>query len=423
MAPSPRASERADDGPRTGRSPRSAVLFALSVACAFAACRQTVVLEPALSTDAATGGAAGAIGGSGGDDTNGAAGADGGGNGGNNGSSGGHVDGGHTDGSFCVGGQIQPLSFMMRTPDVIFSVDRSMGMQTWFGGTSSRLQVIQDQVDALVAKYQKLVRFGYEEFPAAVGMGMCSGGQGCCAGAAVPPTSNALKFIDNVRTPCMSTSGGVGGAGGAGGASGGPGPGCSSQPSRPTADALTKCDKAFSGVSAFPPSGNRYVILLTGGEPSCMSADPMSTPCGDAVNAVVKLSRDSVGTAVFGVGEEAMGSACLDQLALAGGLESGAASPYFHLALTPTSLSDALSPVVETIAEQACQIDIRQPPADPSKVALLFDGVAVNQDGVDGWDFEAGSTVKLTIHGAACDTLLQDAPHVDLVSGCAPPHH
>jgi len=384
-------------------------------------CRQTVVLEPPLTPpDAATGGAAGAFGGNGsGGHMNGDAGTDGGaGNNGGGGSSGSHADGGHADGAFCPGGQIQELGIMMRTPDVVFSVDRSAGMQTWFG-TGSRLQVIQDQIDALVAKYQKLVRFGYEEFPGASGMGTCSGGQGCCAGAVVPPTSNALKFIDNVRTTCASTSG-MGGTGG--GSNDGPPSGCAAQTSRPTADALTKCDKTFASLAAFPTSGNRYVILLTGGDPSCMSSDPMSTPCNDALNAVVRLNRDSVGTAVFGVGEEAMGSQCLGLLAGAGGLEAGGASPYF-LALTPTALSAALSPVVETIAEQACQIDIRQPPADPTKVALLFDGVAVVQDGVDGWAFETGSTVKITIYGAACDTLLQDAPKVELVSGCSSPHH
>jgi hypothetical protein len=418
MAPPPRASERSGAGLR--RDPRAALLLALSAAGALAACRQTVVLAPALTPDAATNGAAG---GSGlGGHMNGDAGEDGGaGNGGNGGggSSGNHADGGHADGAFCPGGQDQPLLFTMRTPDVVFSVDRSAGMQTWFG-TGSRLQVIQDQIDALVAKYQKLVRFGYEEFPGASGMGMCSGGQGCCAGAVVPPTSNALKFIDSVRTPCTTTAG-TGGMGG--GSNGGPPSGCASQTARPTADALMRCDKTFSMLAAFPTTaGNRYVILLTGGDPSCMGTDPMSTPCNDALNAVVRLNRDSVGTAVFGVGEEAMGSQCLGLLAGAGGIEAGGASPYF-LALTPTALSVALSPVVETIAAQACQIDIRQPPADPTKVALLFDGVAVNQDGVDGWDFETGSTVKITINGAACDTLLQDAPHVDLVSGCSSPHH
>ncbi|HTA19193.1 MAG TPA: hypothetical protein VK989_07855 [Polyangia bacterium] len=381
------------------------------------------MLEPALTPDAAANGDAGASGGNGaGGHMNGDAGADGGaGNGGNAGSSGNRTDGGRADGAFCAGGQIQQLNFMMRTPDVVFSVDRSAGMQTWFG-TGSRLQVIQDQIDALVAKYQKLVRFGYEEFPSSAGMGMCSGGQGCCAGAViVPPTENALKFIDNVRTSCTTTAGT---AGMGGGSSGGPPSGCASQTSRPTADALSKCEKTFATLAAFPTSGDRYVILMTGGEPSCLISDPTSTPCGDAVNAVIKLkNNDSVGTAVFGVGEEAMGSACLDQLALAGGLESGGASPYFHLALTPTALTAALSPVVETIAEQACQIDVLRPPADPTKVSLLFDGVAVVQDGVDGWDFDAGSTVKITIHGAACATLLQDAPHVDLVSGCTPPHH
>jgi hypothetical protein len=389
--------------------------------CALGACRQTVVLEPPLAPDASTNGAAGAYGGGGPDShMNGDAGDDGGGGstGGAGSSSGNHTDGGHADGVFCPGGQLQPLNFTMHTPDVVFSVDRSKGMQTFFG-TGSRLQVIQDQIDALVDKYQKLVRFGYEEFPAATGMGMCNGGQGCCAGAVVPPTSNALKFIDTVRTTCTTTSGT---AGTGGGSSGAPSSGCATQTSRPTADALLRCDKTFTTLTPFSSIGSRYVILLTGGEPSCMGTDPTSTPCGDALDAVVKLNRDSVGTAIVGVGDEAMGSQCLDQLAVAGGLETAGASSYY-LALTPTALSAALSPLVETIAEQACQIDVRQPPADPSKVALLFDGVAVAQDGVDGWDFDTGSTVKITIHGAACDILLQDAPHVDVVSGCMPPHH
>jgi hypothetical protein len=421
MAPPPRASERSGAGLR--RDPRAALLLALSAAGALTACRQTVVLAPALTPDAATNGAAGASGGGGsGGHMNGDAGEDGGaGTGGNNGASGNHADGGHADGAFCPGGQIQPLSFMMRTPDVVFSVDRSMGMQTWFGTEGSRLQVIQDQIDALVAKYQKLVRFGYEEFPSASGMGMCSGGQGCCAGAVVPPTPNALKLIDNLRTPCMTTTGT---AGTGGGSSGGQSSGCATQTSRPIADALTRCDKSFASLAAFPTSGsgNRYVILITGGDPSCPSVDPMSTPCNDALNAVVRLNRDSISTAVFGVGAEATSSQCLGQLADAGGLPTAGPSPYY-LALTPTALSAALSPVVETIAEQACQIDVHQLPADPSKVALLFDGVAVIQDDVDGWDFETGSTVKITIHGAACDTLLQDAPKVELVSGCSSPHH
>jgi hypothetical protein len=421
MAPPRRASERASVGLRANRR-RPTLSLVLAAAGTLAACRQTVVLDPTADAAVPTG-AAGVNGGAGGRGgrasvdasvDNGGAGQAGM-NGGN------HPDGGRTDAlAFCFGGQIQPLSFMMHTPDVVFSVDRSYAMTSFFG-TGSRLQVIQGQVDALVAKYQKVVRFGYEEFPVAgTGMGMCGNGQGCCAGPVIPPTLNALKWIDNALIAC-SNAGGSGGNGG-GGMSGGNGSSCTSPAQRPTADALTKCDKTFSALSAFP-SGNRYVVLLTGGDPSCMSSDPMSTPCGDAVTAVTKLNRDSIGTAVFGVGDEAVGSTCLDQLALAGGLDSGGASPLYHLERTPTDLDAALAALIETMAVEACQIDVHEPPADPTKVALLFDGVAVLQDGVDGWDFDAGSTVKITIHGASCDTLLQKAPKVDLVSGCTSPHH
>jgi hypothetical protein len=412
MTPTRRASERAGVGPRRQR-PRPLWAFAIGTVGALAACRQTVVLDPNAPSDAATGGGGGAGGRETGPepdaaDGDGASGGAGGGN---------RSDGGRLDGAaFCLNGQIQPLLITMRTPDVVFTVDRSSGMTSWFG-TGSRLQIIQGQVDALVAKYQKVVRFGYQEFPAAtgagIGAGTCSNGQGCCAGAVVAPTSNALRRIDDVLMACDGTSG----------MSGGNGTSCAPQAARPTADALTKCDQMFATLPAFPDAGDRYDILLTGGDPSCMGSDPTSTPCGDAVAAATKLNRDSIGTAVFGVGDEAVGSMCLDQLALAGGLDSGGASPLYHLARTPTDLDTALSAVIETMAEEACQIDVRQPPADPTKVALLFDGVAVAQDGVDGWDFDMGSNVKITIHGAACDTYLQKAPHVDLVSGCTPPHH
>ena len=416
MAPPRRASERARAGVGlTGERPRAPLpwVLAFAAACAFAACRQTVVLDPSALPDAgAPSGTAGAGGSThpGGHMSTADAAVDG----GDNGGGGNRFDGGHPDGvGFCSGGQIQPLAFMMRTPDVVFSVDRSSAMQSWFG-TGSRLQVIQNQVDALVAKYQKVVRFGYEEFPST--MGMCSAGQGCCAGPVTPPTLNALKWIDNALMSCNGNNGTGTGAGGIGGNLP---PGCM-QAQRPTADALTRCDKTFS---TFPDFGDRYVILLTGGDPSCMSSDPMSTPCTDAVTAITKLNRESILTAIFGVGDEAVGSTCLDQLALAGGLDSGGASPLYHLARTPTDLSAALSPVIETMAEQACQIDVRSPPADPNNVSLLFDGVPVPVDGVDGWSFAQKSTVTITVQGSYCDTLIQKSPRVDLVSGCASPHH
>jgi hypothetical protein len=400
MAPRPRASERARA--RFGSlSARRLNVFTLALATGVlgGACRQTVVLDPsAVAARGDSGDAGGGMGGArllsdGGPDAD---------KGGNGGSAGNHTDGGHPDlPSFCFGGQIQPLDITMRTPDIIVSVDRSSSMQAWFG-SGTRLQVIQQEVNALVAKY-RVARFGYEEFPSTTSM--CSNGQGCCAGDVALPNYNNGKAIDRVIHACD-----------------GNGPGCD-QPERPIADALAKCSSTFATLFSTSDTGHRYVLLLTSGDPTCAGANAMTTACDDSVAQVTLLSRANINTAIFGVGDGATGSACLDQLALYGGLDNGGPSPLYHLAKTPDDLSSALDPVVETIAEEACKIDVRSPPADPKKVELLFDGVPVPNDAVDGWTFDPDTTVTLTVHGSYCRTLVQNANKVDLIAGCPIPHN
>lgn len=371
MTAEPRASERARAEAAAGLGRARPLLLAL----ALAACRQTVILDPSVNTDGATNTGEGG--------------------------SGAHFDGGRLDGfsgdRFCVGGQIQPLSFTLRGPEVIVSVDRSASMQSSFG-SGTWLQVIQQQVHSLIFKYQKIVRFGYQEFPTPTAI--CGSPQGCCAGDVTPPMFNNLHAIENVMAAC-------------------PGNGniCVLN-QRPLTHALSKCEATYASVG--DNGRNRYVLLLIGGEPTCMGPDQGLSSCGNAVAEVLKMNNGSIRTVVFGVGDEAAGNAraCLDDLALKGGLD-GAASPFYHLAQTPTELSAALGPVVKRMAEEACHIDIRSPPADPAQVQLLFDGVQVPPDGVDGWDFDPGFSFKITVHGRWCDTLLQKAPHVDLVSGCS----
>jgi hypothetical protein len=388
MGSRPRASERV-----------GLVALALLTLTIGLGCRQTVLLDPVALPDGAAGssGAAGT-----GPDAG--TGGDHGGAGGPGGSGGGmRFDGGRPEGGgSCQSGQLQSLPFSMRSPDIILSVDRSASMQSWFG-TATRLQVIQQQVRALVSKY-RVVKFGYEEFPAV--SSTCSGGQGCCAGDVALPSYNNLRVIERVFNAC--DNGGVG---------------CD-QPQRPIADALSKIYDTFT-ATVFSPTdtGHRYVLLLTSGEPTCMGADATTSPCSSAVAQVTRLSRAFINTAVFGIGDAASGSSCLDQLALYGGLDSAGASPNYHVAKTPIELTAALAPVVETIAEEACKIDVRTPPMDPTKVQLLFDGVPVPSDAVDGWTFDEDTTVTLTVHGSYCDKLIQNVGRVDLVSGCLTFHN
>jgi hypothetical protein len=390
MTTEPRASERAAgdpsarrrrDRPGPGGVGHAAVVYVIAVALVGAgACRQTVLLDSAARGDdagagVADGGAADALA---------------------------HGDGPRFERppGFCTGGQIVPLLATMRVPDLVFAVDHSAAMQSAFGATT-RIQATQQTVKALIGKYQRVVHFGYEEFPST--SGMCGGSSGCCAGDVVPPAPNTAQAIDHVMHRCD-----------------GNGPGCA-QGQRPLASALDKCGTTFS---SFPnDSGARYLIALVGGEPTCQGPDLGSTPCADAVGAVTRLSRASVRSTLFGVGAETARSDCLDQIALQTGLELAPTSPYYHLARTTGELANELDPLVRTIAEESCHIDILTPPNDPEKVSVLFDGAPVNIDPVNGWTFNQDSSVGLTLHGMACDTLVGQSPRVEVIAGCSSPKH
>lgn len=394
MTPGPRASERA-----------RLLALTFATACAIAACRQTVILDPSAQLDAGGGGAPGAAGfdgGAGKPDSGGVAGA------GGNFDAGFSFDGLRLDAlGNCFGGQVQHLKVMPRYADIMFVVDRSAAMQSWFGDGTT-LQVMQQQVEKLVTKYEKAAHFGYVEYPSP--SGTCGGGPGagtgCCAGTVTPPSSRSAMNVDNAIHACD-----------------GNGPGCT-QNQRPLADALAKCNKTFSQLN-FPSNiGKRYVVLLTGDEPTCggpnSGEDGGVTACDTAVNEVAKLNLQDIFTAVFGVGDSATTNACLNRLAAAGTFSTNS---KVYLARTPNDLSESLPPVVQTIAEDACHLDVLTPPFDPRNVSLFINNTEIDPDGVDGWEFDSGTTLKITVRGSACRMLLNDPRTVDLISGCPPSHH
>ncbi|HVZ73879.1 MAG TPA: hypothetical protein VHJ20_15980 [Polyangia bacterium] len=378
------------------RASSPGALAVLALAFAGVACRQTVIVDP------------GATSGAGGSEDLDAAGPpedgslEGGGGAGGSSRDGGRFDGGFPSG-FCSG-QIQPLLATMRVPDLLLTVDRSSAMQSSFSDGLTRLAAVQQAVRALVQKYQHVVHFGYEEFPAS--SSTCGGGNVsvpmCCAGDVTAPMANAYGSIDRALHRCDNN-----------------GAGCQ-QAQRPLAGALAKCEATFSSTQN--ANGNRYLVAFVGGEPTCES-DAVSMPCPDSIAEITKLARSSVSASVFGVGGETAGSACLDALAQAGGGAIPQASPYYHLTHNTTELGGALDPLVRTMAQESCHVDIRTPPADPNKVAVFFDATLVDIDSANGWTFDAGSTVSLTFHGTACDTLIKNAPRVDVVSGCTSPRH
>ena len=61
----------------------------------------------------------------------------------------------------------------------------SVGQHDGSFGGSSALAVARDALDQYASKYQKVVWFGYSDFPGAMN---CSPSQTCCIGAFSPPT-------------------------------------------------------------------------------------------------------------------------------------------------------------------------------------------------------------------------------------------
>ena len=111
--------------------------------------------------------------------------------------------GGSGDGGpICLGET--PMGFDLAIPEVIVALDRSAGMNTRFGDTSTPLAASRAALDQFATQYQKVVTFGLVEFPGTptAPVAWCAATRSRAAAAparSAPPTSTSK----NSRTRCM----------------------------------------------------------------------------------------------------------------------------------------------------------------------------------------------------------------------------
>jgi hypothetical protein len=91
----------------------------------------------------------------------------------------------------------------------------------------------------------------------------------------------------------------------------------------------------------------------------------------------------------------------LDRLAGAGGTARGAETDYYAV-LDADELADALKAIGTGIAI-SCSIDLEEPPEDPTRVNVYFDGELVPADEVDGWTWDGEQRIE--VHGESCERL------------------
>jgi len=311
---------------------------------------------------------------------------------------GGHGDGGGGRGACTV---TTALQFTTPPAELVFVVGRNNSMMSKFGDTT-RMTAVQMDVHNVVDSNDSIIDFGYQGFPSFTG---CPTGGTCCSstddGLQTGPA--AKTSIDQVLYhPCDSS---------------GAGTGCVAQTdSRAVSQALSD---VFDLFTSNDPSSERTVVLILDGPPGCPTEDP-GKACGSAQSqANWLLTHLGIKTYVVGVGDQAQGDDCLQQLASQGGTSNA------YSALDPSALMKTLTQIVN-VAGITCTVELKVPPPDPNLVQVLVKGKEVHYDPTGstggGWSYLSfgGSTVRIELHGSACALLSSPSQLIQVWSGCAP---
>ena len=291
--------------------------------------------------------------------------------------------GGGTDGGpFCSG---PSTTFEPQSPKVMVVLDRSESMTGPFG-SSSALAVTRDALDQYASRYQKLVWFGYSDFPGSMN---CSPSQSCCVGAFSAPNPSLLGFNAALHAcdknqSCANPTGNQ----------------------RPTAAALYNCSLIFNQNEPV----QQYILLITNRRPDC-GFGPGPGSCGDGgdtQNVIGTLAGKAVKTFVVAPGQlDSETIQCLHDLAIAGGTASQ--SSYFHAAQDPPDLTNEIGDVIHTIATDACTLDLEGVRLQENgHVVVTWKGMPISHDR-NGWDL-TGNGFTIDLYGQFCDHLLEDGP-------------
>jgi hypothetical protein len=308
-------------------------------------------------------------------------------------------DGSSNDGH-CLGGQPQTLPFKTLSPEVIVALDRSSMMAA---ALSTTLTALVPEVQ----NRQNVVRFGFIDFPD--DLTTCQ--DTCCVGALTPPPQTPASSTGFEQVAYMCNIAGTGGLS------------CPTTGSRPTEAALRSSVAYYQND---PQSYGRYVLLLTDGEPSG-NAEPNGScgdakgDCPDAESEVGMLHSLNVQTIIVDLGPQSNANDCLHELATGQGTNG---APYYYFP-GGAGLNDDLTTIVDMIAGAACHLQLTTPPGDPSQVSITYYGTPIPRDPGDGWSFDRGSSVGITLNGAACQSFINSRSYplgLEVSSGCSTGH-
>ena len=176
---------------------------------------------------------------------------------------------------------------------------------------------------------------------------------------------------------------------------------------------------------------NRYILLATDGEPSCINVTETSGPGDDdqatarpyAVDAITAAGVAGFNTFVVGVGtNKESAKQTLNDMALAGGETAACANPLdpcFYLGNSQDQLVADLIAITTGIT--TCVFNLTAVPPDPNNVRVLLDGEKVDRDmtRTNGWEYQDTGQTIIEVYGDACNDIKGSAAaNVQIVIGC-----
>ena len=267
----------------------------------------------------------------------------------------------------------QTISAHATAPDMLIVLDKSLSMAL------TRWTPSAEAVKELTSKYQSLVSFGLEIFPAGF---MCE-----------PGVLNVPMAINNADEIAMAIGAtipiGI----------------------TPTAQSLRNAltflgDRHAAADNTATPA---FVVLVTDGVPNCPD-DATPDPVASSIEACQALADAAIPVYVIGYEIDAFGQDTMQAMAKAGGTDK------FFPVENKAELEAAFDKITEHVVR--CEFELAEEPPDPSFVRVTIDGKTVTLDSPDGWMIDGR---KITMSGAACATLKDGAAHLLAAAvECAP---
>ncbi len=327
----------------------------------------------------------------------------------------------------------QVIPVVSNPPNLSFIIDHSASMGGVLAGSGlSKYENARIALSQVLKAIGHRVSYGATIFPGLAGVTGCEAGDELMAVAPGDPPSYArsgktgprLKDL-LARLSIASVDGGT-----------------------PASATLNEMRKVLTALE-----GDTYVVLITDGAPNCNAelscnasgcipniedltvrgvecrgayncCDPANSgaganlSCADAqgsLQAVEALADAGIRTFVIGMPGSEPYEALLNGMAEAGGTARDGALKYYPVADTK-ALQESLTKIAASVAI-SCEIPLDYEPPDRDYVNVFFDGVVVQYDPEEGWEWTDDGGVA--IRGAACDQLMSgDVLELQVFAGC-----